>query len=257
MSADASARSPWLLRPPDEAAPQRLFCLPYSGCGASSFHRWPTTIGATEVCPVQLPGRENRLQETIPATYAELAEQAIEGLEPWLDRPTALFGHCGSALLAYEIAIQLAEQDRPARLLVISSEVAPQDGPYGRFLGLDDTGLRHELEKMTRRFGSEPIPALLEMSLTILRQDLAANAAYHQPSRPSGPGCRLVSLGWESDVEIPPELMAGWPQLADVSTHRLAGDHFAFLDAPQELLNVLLTELTLAAASAVAGGSRG
>ena len=87
--------SRWLLRNPSPDSAARVFCLPYSGCGASMYHRWPRFLGDVEVCPVQLPGRENRLREPSAETYQELAERLIPALRPQLDRPFALFGHCG------------------------------------------------------------------------------------------------------------------------------------------------------------------
>ena len=55
----------WIRRKSLDPYPKlRLFCFPHAGGGASIFRLWhkfiPTTI---EVCPVQLPGRENRIQE--------------------------------------------------------------------------------------------------------------------------------------------------------------------------------------------------
>ena len=45
----------------------RLFCFPYAGGGASVFRNWlPYAAGEVEICPVQLPGREERLVE-VPA----------------------------------------------------------------------------------------------------------------------------------------------------------------------------------------------
>jgi hypothetical protein len=55
--------SRWFLREPSAESGARLFCLPYSGCGASMYRRWPRFLGDIEVCPVQFPGRENRFRE--------------------------------------------------------------------------------------------------------------------------------------------------------------------------------------------------
>lgn len=208
------------------------------------YHRWPRSIGSTEICPVQLPGRENRVQEAIPTNYNDLASAIILGLEPFLDRSVALFGHCGSALIAYEVAAQLAATNRPASLLVVSSQVAPQDGPYGRFLHMSDEQLREELATLALRFGSKPNPAMLEMSLQVLRKDLACNRTYSSPPD-TDTRCPIVLLRWRDDTDVPPPLMDGWAHRGTTRTHLLDGDHFAFMEAPPVLLRTLLSELTV------------
>ncbi|GAB3885997.1 hypothetical protein GCM10029964_049570 [Kibdelosporangium lantanae] len=140
------ADSPWFLTSLSPDADTRLFCFPYSGCGASMYRAWPRRLGGTEVVPLQLPGRENRMREPHYGTYEKLAAALVADIGPYLDRPYALFGHCGGALPAAETASQLAAAGLPLPTrLYVSSQVAPQDGPYGRYLGLDRAGLTVEL----------------------------------------------------------------------------------------------------------------
>jgi surfactin synthase thioesterase subunit len=125
----------WLLRRPDDEAACRIFCFPYSGVGAFLYTRWPSRIGPAEVCPVQPPGRENRLTEPHYRTFPNLADQFVSELERYLDRPFAFFGHCSSALAGFAVADRLVEVGLPApSRLFVSSQVAPHEPPYGRFL---------------------------------------------------------------------------------------------------------------------------
>src|SRR5947209_3493768 len=79
------------------------------------------------------------------------------GLEPYLDVPYAFFGHCGSALAAYEASAEMIRAGLPAPArLYVSSQVAPQDGPTGRFLQMSDAELAAELEKLIRELGGVP-----------------------------------------------------------------------------------------------------
>ena len=56
-----TSRSPWLPFGTGDGARVRLVCLPHAGAGASSYRVWGRTLPADiGVCPVQLPGRENR-----------------------------------------------------------------------------------------------------------------------------------------------------------------------------------------------------
>ncbi|MFD0332529.1 thioesterase II family protein [Streptomyces erythrogriseus] len=79
--------SPWFVRPPSPEATARLFCFPFSGSGASAFSAWPAALDDVEVCPVQFPGRENRLAHPHYGTYDNLAAGLTEALSPcWRGR---------------------------------------------------------------------------------------------------------------------------------------------------------------------------
>src|SRR5690606_4881738 len=173
MNHRPSGRNPWLPHRPSADAAARVFLIPYSGCGASMYRQWPRSWQGVNFVPVELPGHETRFAEPNFSTYQELAQAMIPGLEEYLDVPFAFFGHCGSALAAYEVSAELARTGRPvASQLYVSSQVAPQDGPAGRFLAMDDTELRAELESLMRRMGGDPNPELLSFYLEILRADV-------------------------------------------------------------------------------------
>lgn len=118
-----TAASPWFVRPPSADHPARIFCFPFSGSGASAFSAWPAAIDDVEICPVQFPGRENRLGHPHYGTYENLAASLVEPLEPLLDRPYAFFAHCAGAMPAYETVLRLAELGlRGPDCLVVSGQ---------------------------------------------------------------------------------------------------------------------------------------
>ena len=236
----------WLLRKPTSDAPARVFCFPYSGVGASMYSRWPTRVGSVELCPVQLPGRENRIRQPHYGSYEALAEQVADGLEPYLDRPFGLFGHCGGALAAFATALRLRDLGpRPAGLFV-SSQVAPHEPPYGRFLGMTGEELRAELALLTVAMGGRPHPDALDFGLEILRADIAANQRYRLAA-PTRLATDLHVIGWRRDVEIRPDQMGGWGAYVEpdrLFTTVLDGEHHTFLGAPASLLDIFDRGLT-------------
>ncbi|MEV7780725.1 thioesterase domain-containing protein [Kitasatospora sp. NPDC088351] len=242
----ARTRNKWFLREPSPVAPARLFCLPYSGCGASMYRHWPSTVDGVEICPVQLPGRENRMREPAYSTYEAMADDLGEALRPYLDRPYALFGHCGSALAAYETAVRLVQRGCPAPARVfVSAEVAPQDGPYGRFLDLTDDELAAELRQLVAELGGTLEPSLLELYLGVLRNDVDMNKRYHV-AEPVRLPCPVTAIGWTGDTGIPPSLMAGWSACGQTAFELLDGGHYRFIEAPGELLALLVADLASA-----------
>lgn len=236
-------RNRWLPRPPSAAAAGRVFLIPYSGCGASMYRGWPRQRDGVEFVPVELPGHETRFAEPIAETYQELAKAMVVGLEPYLDVPFAFFGHCGSALAAYEVSAELTRtgMPTPARLYV-SSEVAPQDGPAGRYMTIEDADLRGELTHLISELGGNVTDELLDLHLGVLRADIEANKRYVMPHvfRLS---CPITAIGWSADHEVPYTTMGGWVECGDTTFLLLPGRHHRFTEGPAELLDVLCSGL--------------
>lgn len=229
----------WLLRRPAEDATARVFCFPYSGVGASMFNQWPRSLAGVEICPLQLPARENRIREPHFGTYQQLAAELVEPLQPYLDRPFVFFGHCAGALPAYETARLLAEAGLPTpQRLVVSAQAPPHHCPHDRFLGLDDEQLSAELAAMVVTRGGQPHPLLIELTLSVLRQDLDATRLYTagRTVLPSG----ITVLNWSDDPEVDLSLLRDWTGYSsDVQFRELSGGHYEFLTAPPELLELI------------------
>lgn len=239
MTADATRTARSLPVPPLPTARARVFCIPYSGCGASLYRQWPRERNGVEYCPLQPPGREHRMNDPSFRTYPELAAEFCRDLEPYLDRPYALFGHCGSALAAYETAVQIQRRGLPVpQRVYVSSQVAPQDGPAGRYLSMSDEELMVELDMLLRELGGTPLPGLLEVYLGVLRSDVDANKRYVVPE-PTRLTCPITAIGWSRDEEVPPGRMTGWPRCGDTTEVLLSGRHHRFIEGPAELLDVL------------------
>lgn len=243
MTASPVPPDKWLPRTPEPGATSRLFLIPYSGCGASMYRSWPDLHRGIELVRLQPPGRENRFREPIPPTYEELAVAIADAVEPFLDVPYAFFGHCGSALAAYEATAELERRGAPtAANLFISSQVAPQDGPAGRWLTMDRTELDVELSKLIVAMGGTPVPELSDLYLDVLEEDIAVNKRYVVPDPPRL-AAPLTTIGWTEDIEVDHRLMGGWTECGTVRSVLLDGPHQRFLQAPGVLFDVFVDEL--------------
>lgn len=231
-------RDKWFPKAPSPTAAARLFCLPYSGCGASMFRLWPEEYRGIEFCRLQPPGRENRFSEPICATYQEMAASLADAVVPHLDRPYAFFGHCGSALAAYEVTAELERRGMPRPTCVfVSSQVAPQDGPAGRFLSMSRLELGEELAKLIAASGGTPIPDLIDLYLDVLVADLDANKRYVVPA-PWRLATPVTAIGWRDDTDVDHRHMTGWPQCGETSKELLDGSHHSFVAGPTALFDV-------------------
>jgi surfactin synthase thioesterase subunit len=239
MSQHDSGTSIWLQRAPSPEASGRVFCIPHAGSGASIFDNWPAAQGSVEFLPVELPGRITRFGESMPETFQDLAAAMIAGLEPYLDVPFAFFGHCWSALIAYEATAQLQRAEQPkAERLFVSSQVAPQDGPIGRMLGMEDEELVEELEATIRAQGRRPHPELVAIYVNVLRADVEVSRRYVVPD-PLRLSCPITAIGWTDDTEVRPAQMTGWTTCGETTFETFPGRHHRFIEGPPELLSTL------------------
>ncbi|MFH9177402.1 thioesterase II family protein [Streptomyces albogriseolus] len=239
-SLSSTVASPWFVRPPAAGHAARIFGFPFAGSGASAFSAWPAALGDAEFCPVQFPGRENRLAHPHYGTYENLADGIAEALRPLLDVPYAFFGHCAGALPAYETVLRLAALGLPApACLFVSGQLPPHETAHDRMLALTEPELRAEVETFLRGRGLEPRPDLVGLGLMVLLRDHAAAAAYRR-TEPAPVPCPVVVLHWRDDPDLSLQRLQGWRRYADsVEFLAVDGGHYDFMDAPDELRNVL------------------
>ncbi len=242
-----TATTAWLQRAPSPNVAARVFCIPHAGCGTNVFANWPQQLDAVEFLPVELPGRLTRFGERIPDTFQELAAEMTSGLAGYLEVPFAFFGHCWSALAAYEATAQLDSAGSPAARLFVSSQVAPQHGPVGRMLGMDDAQLAEELAATIQDLGKRPHPELVAIHAKVLRDDIEVSRRYVTPDPPRL-SCPITAIGWNDDSEVRPEHMTGWAACGDTTFTVLAGHHHRFIDAPPELLRTVCAAMPARAA---------
>jgi surfactin synthase thioesterase subunit len=128
-----------------------------------------------EVCPVQLPGRENRITEPPFTRLSLLVDAMAKNLDPYFDVPFAFFGHSIGAKIAFELVRDLRRKKgvEPVHLFVSGSR--PPHIPEPRPLHLLP---EHDFVRELRRFSGTPEAVmqsrdLMEMYLPILRADFS------------------------------------------------------------------------------------
>jgi len=91
------------------------------------FSSWYQGMPAgVEVCPIQPPGRENRLGEPPITRISRLVPLLHEALSPLLDLPFAFFGYSVGSLTAFELARRLRQQGpQPPEWLFVSGHPSP------------------------------------------------------------------------------------------------------------------------------------
>jgi medium-chain acyl-[acyl-carrier-protein] hydrolase len=218
----------------------RLFCLPFAGAGASVYRSWRGGAPSLEICPVQLPGREERFREAPQRRLDELAALLVGELGPRLDEPYALFGYSMGALLAFEVAHRAVAAGRlPPVALFAAAAAAPhlQDRrePLHR---LPDADLVAALRRMD---GTPPEvlgeAELLELLLPVIRADFEVCETW-TPAARVPLACPIVAFGGSADPTVPSDRLDAWAEVTSGAFRavRFAAAHFFLRSHEREIL---------------------
>lgn len=230
------------------AARLRLFCLAHAGGGASLFRPWPAALPpAIQVCPVQLPGREERFLEQPHTSLTALVDELTAAVLPHLDRPFALFGHSMGALIAFELARELRRRRvEPVWFFVSACRAPHRQSSSVQLSTLPDSAF---MESVQRKYGGIPSqlleePELLERFIPVLRADLSIVETYSYRREPPLE-CATLSVGGVDDSTVPEEDLLAWREhtAGRFECQMLAGGHFFVKDSGPVLLQMIKERL--------------
>lgn len=130
VSPDLRLRQRWLpyCRPDSARIKLRLFYFAHAGGSALVFRKWSDYLPWTvQICAVQLPWREGRLNEPFIMRMPRLIEELSQALLPLADRPVALLGLSLGAKIAFEFARHMNAQPGLPEIahLFVSGRLAP------------------------------------------------------------------------------------------------------------------------------------
>ena len=251
------ASNPWIgfhhARP---SAQSRLFCFPYAGAGASVFRTWPALLSrSVEICGMQYPGREQRVDEPYCTDILVLAETLAAELAPYLTTRFAFFGHSLGALVAYEVTRILRDRHlpMPARLFISgrhAPHLASRHNPLHR---LPDP----QFIACMRQFNALPVEVfgnseLLSLLVPILKADFAMGENYIYVDGPPLTVPMSVFAG-PGDPGISPEDLTAWRELAagPFEWKQFPGGHLFLHSRRRELIETIVGSLKIHAPAAL------
>jgi acyl transferase domain-containing protein/surfactin synthase thioesterase subunit len=235
----------WLVpdRPPSRPR-ARLVCLPHAGAGASLFRRWVERAPDwLQVCRVQLPGREERLQEPLHRSM----EEVVRALRSELGEgpPTAIFGHSMGGLIGFELALRLHE-DGATPLRFFASAARPPHVPDPH--QLHRLPERAFFDALRRRGGMrEEIldhAELRELFGQILRADLTLAESWCRGAPLALPVPITVCASRTDDV-IPWSVTEEWRACSTQSYERreYSGGHFFLRQHDDAVADLVFAEI--------------
>jgi medium-chain acyl-[acyl-carrier-protein] hydrolase len=226
----------------------RLFCFPYAGGSAVMYRYWTDLPPEIEVCPVQLPGRDERFREPAFTRTDALCEALVRALRGYVDMPFAMFGHSMGAIIAYEFACRLqARGSAPVHLLVSGQRAPHVPLRRTRSYDLPEPAFRDRLRELDGTPEAVLQDAgLMELLLPRLRSDFEMSETYedvkHAPLV-----CPITAFGGAQDKEVSSSDLEAW-RLTTTSAFDLKmfpGGHF-YLDKQGPMLRRHVAECLLA-----------
>lgn len=226
----------------------RLLCLPCAGASATMYLRWKRQLPAwIEVYPVELPGRGERLGESLIDDFESQVVRLCEEQATRMRGDFALFGHSMGALLAYGMAARLRDVGRSQpRMLFASGSAAPSMRDSDRLAGLDnDKALIADL----RQQGGTPeevfeSPELLRLTLDVLAADYRLCRSFrYRGGSPLGYPLQVFA-GRDDDIER--ERLEAWQREAGgaFSLNWFEGGHFFIRQQQAQVLETIERALT-------------
>ena len=240
----------WVTCPrPQPDAKIRLFCLPFAGGGASLYRPWTTQLAPTiEVCPIQLPGRENRYSEKPITDAHQMAKAIATQMLPFLDRPYAIFGHSMGALLAYEVSREHARLKAKApEILFVSAHRAPH---LPRKRALLHALPNAQFIESLKQYGGFPEEILnnqefIDFILPTMRSDMTLCDLYAFTKREVSIQTPFEVFAGVDDREAGPSEMESWSEHTQGQANLTVfdGGHFFLRTHSKELLSHLLNTI--------------
>lgn len=240
---------PWIRKLSPQAT-ARLLCFPFAGGGSADFRSWRSHLpDVLDLCPVILPGREERLKETPFSSLADLVQALVTDLAPVLSQtPYVLFGYSMGAWIAYALTQELRQRDLPLpQCLFVAARRAPHlPSPLPPIAALPDDQL---VAAIQARYNAIPKmlledPRSLAPFLPGLRADFQLLEAYTWTSDPPLDLPIHAFYGTEDPLTPVPEMRAWQEHTTGIfSLQGLPGGHFFLRQARLDLITLLLSHM--------------
>ncbi|MGW1282172.1 thioesterase II family protein [Streptomyces sp. NPDC002586] len=219
----------------EESAAATAVVFPQAGAGCLRLRAAAAALPpGTHLLGVQLPGREDRLEDPAANSLAEVVDRVSGELrEPARLRPLVLLGVSLGALIAYEVARRLESAGTAARSLVVAAARSPEywrTFPSANPSQAQLTALLHPSVRESE---------LARYAVVPLRSDLRLMTDYQVPSTPLT-STSLHSVSGCHDTVVTTEQMARWRErAADYQGHQVIdADHHELMD-PDAVIGML------------------
>lgn len=217
-----------------------LFCFPFAGGGASAYNSWIQKMkGKVTVCPIQLPGREERIMEKPYTNMVDMLDELEEIIWKSIRGPYAFWGHSMGGKIAYELEKRMEKREKTAQCFLVSGSRIPSIPEPNPIYHLSNK----EFKKALERFEGTPKEILenqelLDFFLPMLRADFTMDETYYDEELVTI--CSPIeAFGGRKDREADEKAMKEWGKYTESSfhCHIFEGGHFYIREQEETVLS--------------------
>ncbi|MBU8567928.1 thioesterase [Virgibacillus pantothenticus] len=226
----------------------RLFCFPHAGGGCSTYSSWTEYCGEDiEIIVVQLPGRENRINEVPLDNLDIITELITHDISQFSDKPFAFFGHSLGSILSYEVCKTLLNNKKPYPThLFLSSCRAPHipNLDENKIYLLDDEQFTYRLKELNGTPNEIlDIPEIRSLFFPMLRADFKIAETYYREINNMLPIPITCFMGQNDTVEL--DDLLEWEKHTNksFSQHTFHGNHFYLKNNVDNIVKIIKAKL--------------
>ena len=226
-----------------------LFCLPFAGGNAQYYRNWQELLPQwLELCPLQPPGRGERLRHKALETITDMAHEASLAVQLKIKpgKKIAIFGHSMGSLLAFETTKALLKKGVSVEYLFISGYNAPhiKRKQYDIHDKPDDFVLNSLKDYGGTSKEMLASPDMRELYLPTVRADFKALETYRCKDKTAFDIPLLVTYG-EKDDAVSTSSIKQWKNYTTnfFELIKMPGEHFYLTDERKTLVREIVERL--------------
>ena len=214
----------------------RVFCFPYAGGAASVYSSWEGIV-KERIYTIQLPGRENRIQEKLYTNMEGLVEDLYGEIKEYIDVPYCFFGHSLGGKIAYELIRKIQEEKgKSPEFLCVSACGVPSIKEKTNIHTLSDD----ELIKVLPQYTNIPLHILrnknlMELFLPRIRADFKISEEYYREEEVNL-NIPIIAIGGKYDKQVNLQSIRAWNRYTEkFELHLLERDHM-YLEEEKDMI---------------------
>lgn len=223
-----------------------LFCFPYAGGGASVYRSW---IGKFQdritICPIQLPGREERINEKAYTNMTDLVDEIEYTISNLIQGEYMLWGHSMGAKIIYELEKRFEKRKKIAKCIFVSASRTPNLQEERKIYNLPDESFIKAIGKL----GGTPKSILdnkeiMSLFIPMLRADFELDETYYD-KKINILHCSIIAFAGEKDEEVKVEEISNWKNYTDkyFNYKIFKGGHFFLHDQEEKIISEIIKYL--------------
>ncbi|KAI9164151.1 Mycocerosic acid synthase [Paramyrothecium foliicola] len=225
-----------------------VICFHAMGGAASQFNSFLLNPPeGMDPIAVQLAGRENRTEESMPTSLSEIVSEVITELEQSVGTADVFWGHSLGGIIAFEAIRELRRRGKPLPRLLITSTIAPQ---LAQWLQKREVTLQVSAENVSPEYMMAVSRYVDDIEfarsvLPMMRKDssLLLQYKYEEEDRLEVP---IAAIAARQDDVVYRDEVAGWGAHSEQFKFiEMEGNHWSVVQNNQDLIWETIKNLML------------